>query len=69
VRKETPNTELLSAWVCECCGEPFKSVDGYKDKVRRETQWAEAWIEWSKDNVEPIQQAGAIESEEPVGAE
>ena len=69
VRKETANTELFGGWVCGCCGEPFKSVDEYKDKVRRETRWAEAWSEWSDHDIEPIQQAGTAESEEPVGAE
>jgi hypothetical protein len=37
-------------WICNVCGEIFVSLEGYKDKLQKESTWAKAWIEWSQEH-------------------
>jgi hypothetical protein len=39
--------------VCNVCGEAFVSLEGYKEKLRKESDWAQTWIEWSQEQAAP----------------
>jgi hypothetical protein len=49
-------------WICNVCGERFVSLDGYKEKLRKESKWAKAWIEWSEEHLTPPEPAPISDS-------
>ena len=40
-------------WACNVCGEMFVSLEGYREKLRKESDWAKTWIEWSHEQAAP----------------
>jgi predicted methyltransferase len=48
-------------WTCNVCGERFVSLEGYKEKLRKESTWAKAWIEWSQEHAAPSEPTPVLE--------
>jgi hypothetical protein len=48
IRKISTGLEHDNGWVCNICGEFFASTEDYQAKLRKENEWAEAWINWSE---------------------
>ena len=47
IRRTSFDPDIGQGWVCNTCGELFLSPDDYDAKLRKENQWAEAWINWA----------------------
>ncbi len=45
-------------WICNVCGTKFVSMEDYQEKLKRESEWAEAWCRW-------VEEDGAEEAEAP----
>jgi len=68
IRKISTGLEHDNGWVCNVCGEFFASAEDYQAKLRKENEWAEAWINWSEER-EHESRGIVLEETEKVGTE
>ncbi len=52
IRKTSIEAQYGQGWVCNTCGEFFASPEDYQAKLKKENEWAEAWITWSEEKMQ-----------------